>query len=183
MEYQLVPPHTHRRYAAERAIRTFKNHFIAGLCSTNPDFPLRLWDRLLPQAEITLNLLRTSRTQPTKSAYKVMFGPYDYNSHPLMPPGTKIFIHEKPGQRASWDPHGKQGWYIRPALEHYRCHRCHINATNAERISETVEFFHHTDPIPKIMAHDATIIAAEALNKALCRQTKPNNLRFQPPQH
>jgi hypothetical protein len=30
MEYQLVPPHTHRRNAAERAIRTFKNHFIAG---------------------------------------------------------------------------------------------------------------------------------------------------------
>jgi hypothetical protein len=68
-----------------------------------------LWDRLLPQAEITLNLLRTSRIQPNKSAYEVMFGPYDYNSHPLMPPGTKIVIHEKPGQQASWDPHGKQG--------------------------------------------------------------------------
>jgi hypothetical protein len=168
MEYQLVPPHTHRRNAAERAIRTFKNHFIAGFCSTNPDFPLRLWDRLLPQAEITLNLLRASRTQPTKSAYEVMFGPYDYNSHLLMPPGTKIV--------RSWDPHGKQGWYIGPALEHYRCHRWHINTTNAERISETVEFFHHTDPIPKITAQEATIIAAEALNKALRQQNKPNNM-------
>jgi hypothetical protein len=50
MTYQLVPPHIHQRNAAERAIRTFKNHFVAGLCSTNPDFPLRLRDSLLPQA-------------------------------------------------------------------------------------------------------------------------------------
>jgi hypothetical protein len=102
-----------------------------------------------------------------------MFGPYDYNSHPLMPP----VVHEKPGQRASWDPHGKQGWYIGPAMEHYRCHCCHVNATNAKRISETVEFFHHTDPIPAIMAHEATIIAAEAPNKAFCQKSKPTNLQ------
>jgi hypothetical protein len=40
LEYQLVPPHTHRRNTAEWAIRTFKNHFIAGLCSANNDFPI-----------------------------------------------------------------------------------------------------------------------------------------------
>jgi hypothetical protein len=54
--YQLVPPHCHRRNAAERAIRTFKEHFVAGLSSVDPSLPLHLWDRLLPQAEITLNL-------------------------------------------------------------------------------------------------------------------------------
>jgi hypothetical protein len=57
--YQLLPHHCHRRNAAERAIRTFKEHFVAGLSSVDPAFPLHLWDRLLPQAEITLNLLRT----------------------------------------------------------------------------------------------------------------------------
>jgi len=31
IDYQLAPPHVHRRNSAERAIRTFKNHFIAGL--------------------------------------------------------------------------------------------------------------------------------------------------------
>lgn len=36
IRYHLVPPDTHRRNAAERAIRTFKNHFIAGLCTTDP---------------------------------------------------------------------------------------------------------------------------------------------------
>jgi hypothetical protein len=60
VEYQLVPPGVHRRNAAERAIRTFKNHFIAGLCSVDKDFPLHLWDRLLPQALLSLNLLRGS---------------------------------------------------------------------------------------------------------------------------
>jgi hypothetical protein len=66
--YQLVPPHCHRRNAAERAIRTFKEHIVAGLSSVDPSFPMHLWDRLLPQAEITLNLLRTSRLHPELSA-------------------------------------------------------------------------------------------------------------------
>ncbi len=59
--FQLIPPHTHRRNAAEHAIQTFKNHFIAGLCSCDPDFPVHLWDRLLSQALLSLNLLRASR--------------------------------------------------------------------------------------------------------------------------
>jgi hypothetical protein len=49
IDYQLVPPGTHHC-----AIRTFKNHFIAGLCSVDKDFPLHLWDRLVEQAVITL---------------------------------------------------------------------------------------------------------------------------------
>jgi hypothetical protein len=36
IKFQLSPPYSHRANAAERAIRTFKNHFIAGLCSTDP---------------------------------------------------------------------------------------------------------------------------------------------------
>jgi hypothetical protein len=42
--YQLVPPHRHRRNAAERAIMTFKEHFVAGLSSVDPSFPLHFWD-------------------------------------------------------------------------------------------------------------------------------------------
>jgi hypothetical protein len=64
IEFQLVPPHMHRRNAAERAIQTWKNHFVAGLCSTDTLFPMHLWDRLLEQASITLNLLRPSRRNP-----------------------------------------------------------------------------------------------------------------------
>jgi hypothetical protein len=102
LEYQLVPPHVHRRNAAERAIRTFKNHFIAGLCSADNNFPIRLWVKLLPQAEITLNLMRASRKNPAISAYEAINGTFDNNKTPLAPPGCKVIIHEKPSQRGSW---------------------------------------------------------------------------------
>jgi hypothetical protein len=69
VDFQLVPPNIHRRNAAEIVIRTFRNHFIAGLCSTNENFPLYLWDGLLPQALLTLNLLRGSRINPRLSAH------------------------------------------------------------------------------------------------------------------
>ena len=36
LKYQLAPPYKHRRNAVERAIQTFKKHFIAGLSSTHP---------------------------------------------------------------------------------------------------------------------------------------------------
>jgi hypothetical protein len=93
LAYQLVPPHIHRRNAVEQAIRTFKNHFIAGLCSADNDFPIRLWDKL-PQAEITLNLMRASQTDPTKLA--AVFGSFDHNQMPLAPPGCKVLIYKKP---------------------------------------------------------------------------------------
>jgi hypothetical protein len=85
--YQLVPPHCHRRNAAERAIRTFKEHFVAGFSSVDPTFPFHLWDRLLPQAEITLNLLRTSRLHPQLSAAAHFHGLVDYNKTAFAPPG------------------------------------------------------------------------------------------------
>ena len=44
---QLVEPHNHRVNAAERAIRTFKNHFIAGLCIGDRNFPTILWRKLV----------------------------------------------------------------------------------------------------------------------------------------
>jgi hypothetical protein len=86
VDYQLVPPHCDRRNAAERAIRTFKEHFLAGLSSVDPSFPLHLWDRLLPQAEITLNLLRTSRLHPQLSAAAHFQCLVDYNKTAFAPP-------------------------------------------------------------------------------------------------
>jgi hypothetical protein len=87
VEYQLVPPHCNRRNAAERAIQTFKEHFVSGLASVYPDFPLHLWDRLLPQAEMTLKLLRKSRQHPQLSAAAHYHGMVDYNTTAFAPPG------------------------------------------------------------------------------------------------
>jgi hypothetical protein len=40
--YQFVPPYCHRHNAAERAIRTFKEHFVAGISSVDPPLPIAL---------------------------------------------------------------------------------------------------------------------------------------------
>ena len=43
VDYQLTLAGLHWRNWYEREIQTFKNNFIAGLCSTYPNFPLNLW--------------------------------------------------------------------------------------------------------------------------------------------
>jgi len=139
--YQLVPPHVHRRNATERAIRTFKNHFLSVLATADPMYPASKWDRLLPQAELTLNLLRRCRVKPKLSAYAYLFGPFDFNRTPLAPAGTKVFVHNKPKQRGSWSNHGIEGWYIGPTLEHYRCVKFYLPSTGSVRDTDTVQFF------------------------------------------
>ena len=129
---ELVPPYDHRRNKAERAIRTFKNHFIAALCSTDSNFPMYLWDSLVPQAEITLNLLRKSCINPNLSGHEQIYGRYDFNKHPMAPPGTRVLLHERPNQRGSWSPHAIDAWCIGPTLDHYRCYRVHVVSTGAE---------------------------------------------------
>jgi hypothetical protein len=89
--FQLVPPNSRRLNSAERAIRSFKDHLIAGLCSTDKSFPMHLWDRILPQAVMTLNMLRTSRINPKLSAATHIFGQYDFNRAPMAPPGDKNY--------------------------------------------------------------------------------------------
>jgi hypothetical protein len=76
-ELMLVEPNNHRVNAAEHAIQTFKDHFVSALATTDSDFPLQLRDQLTQQVETTLNLLRPSRINPTKSAYEALHGPYD----------------------------------------------------------------------------------------------------------
>ncbi len=76
---QLVEPHNHKVKAAERAIQTFKDAFIAALATTDVDFPLQLWDKLTPQVQNCLNLMRCSQIDPSKSAYETMNGPYNWN--------------------------------------------------------------------------------------------------------
>jgi hypothetical protein len=72
--FQQAPAKEHRANIAERAIRTFKNHFISILCSVDSNFPMTKWDCLIPQTTLTLNLLRSSRIHPSPSAHASLFG-------------------------------------------------------------------------------------------------------------
>ena len=118
IQWQLVPPGNHRRNAAEQHICNFKNHFISILVGTDPDFPLHLWDKLIPQACITINLLHNSHRNPQLPAEEYLNGNFYYNTTPLSPPGTKVVEFEPPDKRNSWATHGTLGWYIEPALQH-----------------------------------------------------------------
>ena len=96
IKYQLTPPNIHQINAAERAICTHKNHLLAGLAAVDPSFPINQWNRLLPQAEIALNLLRPLRINPKLSAHAILNGIYDFNKTPMAPPGTKVVVRTKP---------------------------------------------------------------------------------------
>ena len=148
LTFELTPPNMHRRNAAERSIRTFKSYFLAGLATCNPNFPIMELDRLLHQSELTLNLLRTSRVNPTLFFYAYLFGNFDFNKTPLAPIGTKLVIHAKPNKRDSWSFHGEDGWYIGPAMDHYRCITCYIPSTFKTRFTDTATLIPHNVPIP-----------------------------------
>jgi hypothetical protein len=165
--FQLAPLYSHRLNAAERAIRSFKEHLIAGLCSTDKSFPMHLWDRLLPQAVITLNMLRTSRINPKLSASTHIDGQYDYNRAPMAPPGTIIISYETPSRRITWTPHGKDGWYIGPALEHYRCYTVYLKKNRGEHVVETVGFFSEKFELPFLSTQELATQAAKELIYAL----------------
>ncbi len=74
---QLVEPHNHNVNAAKCAIQTFKDAFIAALATTDSSFPLQLWDRLTPQIQDTVKLLRALHIDPSKSAYDILNRPYN----------------------------------------------------------------------------------------------------------
>jgi hypothetical protein len=167
IDNQLVPPHCHRRNAAERAIRTFNEHFVAGISSVDPAFPLHLWYRLLPQAEITLNILRTSRLHPQLSAAAHFHGLVDYKKTAFAPPGYKIIAHEKPGKRRTWAPHGQHGYSLGPAMHNYRCQNVYISATASERIVDTLEFFPHNYQMPQLSSTYRLLMAAKDMTYAL----------------
>ncbi len=150
---QLVEPHIHRVNAAERAIQTFKDAFIAALATTDRDFPLQLWDQLTPQVITCLNLLRASRTDPTKSAYEILHGPYDWNRFPLAPLGCKAVIYEDGDKRGSWASRGVDGWYLGPSLDHYRCDKYYVPETRAYGISGSTELFPQHCQLPDMTAH------------------------------
>jgi hypothetical protein len=167
MKYHLVPPYDHRRNIAETAIKIFKAHFISILCGCDRSFPLYLWDRLLPQAEHTLNMLRPARMTPTVSAYAYLWGQHDYNANPFAPLGCKVQAHVTPGVRETWVPHTASGYYVGNAWEHYRCHEVYISDTKSIHTCLTVFFKHKYLAMPSITPAGALIRAANYLTDAI----------------
>jgi hypothetical protein len=64
VKIQYTPPDMHRNNPAERAVRTWKNHFTAGIAGIPPSFPIANWCRLTAQTDMTLNMMRPCRLNP-----------------------------------------------------------------------------------------------------------------------
>jgi hypothetical protein len=104
---------------------------------------------LIPLAEIALNCLLLWQPNPAISAYHGLTGaPFDFRAHPIAPAGTAILIHEVPEKRGIWAGHGVHGYYLGPALTHYRSHHVFATATCAPRITDTVVWFLETAVTP-----------------------------------
>jgi hypothetical protein len=176
MTYQLVPPHNHQRNLAEKAIQTFKAHFISILCGTDTNFPLHLWDWLLPQAEHTLNMLRRATVTPTVSAYIYLWGQHDYNANLFAPLGCKVEAHIMPDACKTWATHTASRYYIGNVWEHYRYHEVYISSTKCTCISETVFFCHKYLTMPTLTPEDALIKAADNLVDAILGHLPKNGI-------
>ncbi len=72
----------------------------------------------------------------------VFQGPFDFNKTPLGPVGCRVLIHAKPATRRSWGFCAKNGFYIGPAMDSYRCFKLANADTKSQVISDTVEFRH-----------------------------------------
>jgi hypothetical protein len=85
----------------------------------------------------------------------------------MAPPGTRSIAHETPSRRRTWAPHDQDGWYIGPALEHFRCYTVYVNKTRGERIVETVEFFSEELKLSFLSTQALDTQAAKELTHAL----------------
>jgi hypothetical protein len=167
IEWELVPPHNHRRNVAEKGIQTAKGHIIANLLGCDDTFPLREWHRLLPQIELTLNMLRASNVVPTVSAHLYFYGVHDYNRIPLAPLGCATQCFTGMEQRSSFGSHSCDSWYIGMSNKHYRCYKVFVQDTKEEGTTDTINFHHKRVTNPKVSAADAITVAANNLTETI----------------
>jgi hypothetical protein len=136
-----------------------------------------LWDLLLPQAKSTVNLERQSTINPKILAWEYFNGLFDFNKTPLAPVGCRVLIHARPATRQSWDYRAKQGFYVGPALDHYRCYKLIKSEMKQKVISNTGEFRHTYLQIPAVSADDKIINGLQVMEGALQNAPPPTSSR------
>ena len=167
---ELVQPYCHRRNVAEVAIKNFKAHFISILAGVDDNFPIRQWDKLLPQAELTINLLRQANANPKLSAYSYLFRNFDYNRLPLAPLGCAVQVHVPPERQTSWGFRARKGWYIGCAWDHYRLHSYVDDGTSCSKVTGALDFKHKSRTNPTMNAYDKNMRAIQTLKAQLTGQ-------------
>jgi hypothetical protein len=127
---------------------------------------MRLWDKLLPQTTLTLNLLRQSNFAPTVLAWQYVHGPFDYNKMPLALMECAVQIHEDSERQGTWVANTINGWYLQALPEHYQCHLIYVKKKKSERISDTVFFKHRYSTQPTVTVADLIVKALGDLTQS-----------------
>ena len=99
--------------------------------------------------EIVINHLKPCSRIPSITAWEGMHNSkYDFQAHPISIYGMRAIVHEKPDDRKSWENHGVEGFYLGPAINHYRCWDFYIPKTQRVRFSDTVQWLPHAFQLP-----------------------------------
>jgi len=175
IKLELTPIAQHRTNKAERAISTWKDHFIATLATTDPNCPLSLWEDFVEQAELTLNCMRVSPVHPLLSAWEALCGHFDILATPIAPLGMKVLVHDTPEKRGSWQVHGKLGYYIGRALLHYRCHTVYMVDSRATRISDCLAWFPVNISMPGTSLIEELTASVEGVRRSLSKLLSANS--------
>ncbi len=98
-------------------------------------------------------MMRASQIDPTKLAYKTLYGPYDWNRYPLAPLGCKAVLYKDDNTRGLWASRGVDGWYLGPSMDHYHCNIYYIPKTHAYHISGSTKLFPQHCQLPDMTPH------------------------------
>ena len=130
-----------------------------------------LWCELIQQAELTINHLRPYLLDPSLSTYEGIFGTkFDFLAHPIHPPGTKVLVLDPVATRQSWAPHGLLGFYLGPALQHYKSFRTYIVSTRGFRISDSLSWHPEKLHLPGSTKEEIIFFTAEKILSELSKQ-------------
>ena len=131
------------KWASSLLVRNgaLKAHFLSVLAGVSNNFPPSLWNWLLPQTKITINLIWLSNATPNVLTYACLSGPFDYNKMPLAPMGCNVQVHEITNKHGTWAFHLVDRWYLFTSPKHYHTHNSHVENTKSKHLSDTVQFF------------------------------------------
>jgi hypothetical protein len=96
-----------------------QSHFIAILVGVDNTFPMQLWDKLLPQTIVKLNVLHQFNAVPLVFVYQLVRGTFDYDKTPFGAMGSTVKMHESRDNRGTWAEQSIDGWYLGTSQEHY----------------------------------------------------------------
>jgi hypothetical protein len=96
---QYTPPDIHCMNPAERAIRTWKSHFLPGMVGLPKSFPIANWCCLTIQCNATLIMLCPCCQNPLLLSHKALKGSFLFDATSMAHLVKEVLIHMKPNQQ------------------------------------------------------------------------------------